>query len=201
MTLSWRVQNFVVVGWVHFKLEHCKFWSIFEFDRNIVSGTGPRSPCLSNTSKAVTTHFRQCKMRDKTLPCEIPDLPYIIYKQQYSDWNPGKCISVHAVQFWEFQETKWPEFHFEEYINGWVQKRHSFSALAMELWLSCTNQSVFLFWLKSTSVHSKDSNWYSDVSQHIEANTIWLTHCRWHFQIHFLVFLYLYLNFTEICSK
>ena len=40
MTLSWRVQNFVVVGRIHFKLEHCKFWSNFEFDRNIVSGTG-----------------------------------------------------------------------------------------------------------------------------------------------------------------
>ena len=40
VTLSWRVQNFVVVGWVHLKLEHCKFWSNFEFDRNIVSGTG-----------------------------------------------------------------------------------------------------------------------------------------------------------------
>ena len=43
VTLSWRVQNFVVVGRVHFKLEHCKIWSNFEFDRNIVSGTGARN--------------------------------------------------------------------------------------------------------------------------------------------------------------
>ena len=40
VTLSRRVQNFVVIGWGHFKPEHCKFWSNFEFDRNIVSGTG-----------------------------------------------------------------------------------------------------------------------------------------------------------------
>ena len=40
VTLSWRVQNFVVIGKLHFKLEHCKIWSDFEFDRNIVSGTG-----------------------------------------------------------------------------------------------------------------------------------------------------------------
>ena len=40
--LSWRVQNFVVVGRVYFELEPCKFWSNFEFDRNIVSGTGAR---------------------------------------------------------------------------------------------------------------------------------------------------------------
>ena len=33
-------ENFVVIGWVYFKLEHCKFWSNFESDRNIVSGTG-----------------------------------------------------------------------------------------------------------------------------------------------------------------
>ena len=39
VTLSWRVQNFVVIGRVYFKPEHCKIWSNFEFDRNIVSGT------------------------------------------------------------------------------------------------------------------------------------------------------------------
>ena len=40
VTLSWRVQNSVVIGWVHFKPEFCKFWSNFEFFRNIVSGRG-----------------------------------------------------------------------------------------------------------------------------------------------------------------
>ena len=39
VTLPWRVQNFVVIGKVHFKPEHCKIWSNFKFDRNIVSGT------------------------------------------------------------------------------------------------------------------------------------------------------------------
>ena len=43
VTLSWRVQNFDVIGSVHFKPEHGKFWSNFEFDRNIVSGTATRS--------------------------------------------------------------------------------------------------------------------------------------------------------------
>ena len=40
VTLSWRMQNFVVIGDVYFEREHSKFWSNFEFDRNIVSGTG-----------------------------------------------------------------------------------------------------------------------------------------------------------------
>ena len=40
---SWCVQNLVVIGRVYFKAEDLKFWSNFEFDRNIVSGTGARS--------------------------------------------------------------------------------------------------------------------------------------------------------------
>ena len=34
-----------LIGRVHFKPEHIKFWSNFKFDRNIVSGTGAR-PCF-----------------------------------------------------------------------------------------------------------------------------------------------------------
>ena len=44
VTLSWHERNFVVIDRAHFKPEHCKFWSSFEFDRNIVSGPGIRSP-------------------------------------------------------------------------------------------------------------------------------------------------------------
>ena len=32
VTLLWRVQNIVVIGTVHIKPEHCKFWSNFEFE-------------------------------------------------------------------------------------------------------------------------------------------------------------------------
>ena len=35
-----------LAGIVHFKLEHCKFWSNFELDRNSVSGTGTRPSSL-----------------------------------------------------------------------------------------------------------------------------------------------------------
>ena len=38
VTLSWCVQNFVVIGRACFKPEHCTFWSNFIFGRN-VSGT------------------------------------------------------------------------------------------------------------------------------------------------------------------
>ena len=38
--LLWRVQTFVVIGGVYLEPDHCKILSNFEFDRNIVSGTG-----------------------------------------------------------------------------------------------------------------------------------------------------------------
>ena len=40
VTLSWRVQNIVVIGRVYFTLECFGFSSNFEFDRNMFSGTG-----------------------------------------------------------------------------------------------------------------------------------------------------------------
>ena len=43
VTLSWRVQNIVVIGRVYFILEGFEFSSNFEFDRNMLSGTGARS--------------------------------------------------------------------------------------------------------------------------------------------------------------
>ena len=43
VTLSWHVQNFVVISREHFNPEHFKFWSNFEFDHNIVSGMGQGS--------------------------------------------------------------------------------------------------------------------------------------------------------------
>ena len=67
VTLSWRVQNFVVVGRAHFKLEYCKFWSNFEFDRNIVSGTGARSASLR--AWIVSTSFSA--VRTSRVPVEL----------------------------------------------------------------------------------------------------------------------------------
>ena len=40
VTLSWRVQNIVVIGRVYFTLECFEFSSNFEFDRNMLNGTG-----------------------------------------------------------------------------------------------------------------------------------------------------------------
>ena len=40
VSLSWRVQNIVVIGRVYSKLERSEFSSNFEFDRNMLSGTG-----------------------------------------------------------------------------------------------------------------------------------------------------------------
>ena len=61
VTLSWRGPNFVVIGSVHFKPEHCKFWSNFEFNRNIVSVTGACVPYVeevTETGKNFSNKFK-----------------------------------------------------------------------------------------------------------------------------------------------
>ena len=40
VSLSWRVQNIVEIGWIYLKLERSEFSSNFEFDQNMLSGTG-----------------------------------------------------------------------------------------------------------------------------------------------------------------
>ena len=45
VTLSWRVQNINVIGRVYFTLECFEFLSNFEFDRNMLSGTGAWTSC------------------------------------------------------------------------------------------------------------------------------------------------------------
>ena len=47
VTLSWRVQNIVVIGRVYFTLECFEFSSNFEFDRNMLSGMGARSSAVT----------------------------------------------------------------------------------------------------------------------------------------------------------
>ena len=46
VTLSWRVQNIVVIRRGYFTLECFEFSANFEFDRNMLSGTGARSTLL-----------------------------------------------------------------------------------------------------------------------------------------------------------
>ena len=50
MSLSWRVQNIVVIGRIYIKLERSEFSSNFEFDRNMLSGTGSRPDVLMSYS-------------------------------------------------------------------------------------------------------------------------------------------------------
>ena len=50
VTLSWRVQNIVVIGRVYFTLECFEFSSNFEFDRSMHSGTGAWANVTSDFS-------------------------------------------------------------------------------------------------------------------------------------------------------
>ena len=56
------MQNFVVIGRVHFKPEHCKFWLNFEFDQSIIGVTWV--PDLGGQFRFVadlsSTHLSDC---------------------------------------------------------------------------------------------------------------------------------------------
>ena len=54
VTLSWRVQNIVVIGRVYFTLECFEFSSNFEFDRNMLSGTGARGSVVVGRRNNIT---------------------------------------------------------------------------------------------------------------------------------------------------
>ena len=57
MLLSWRVQNIVVIGRIYLKLEHSEFSSNFEFDRNVLSGTGARGAWVNIWVVCLITFF------------------------------------------------------------------------------------------------------------------------------------------------
>ena len=65
VTLSWRVQNIVVIGRVYFTLECFEFSSNFEFDRNMLSGTGARTECLNSSPPGQNG----CHLGDNILKC------------------------------------------------------------------------------------------------------------------------------------
>ena len=56
VALSWPVQNIVVISSVHFTLECFEFSSNFEFDRNMLSGTGAWAGTLKNMSNCTVIH-------------------------------------------------------------------------------------------------------------------------------------------------
>ena len=63
MHMSRRVQNFVVIGYIYFKPGHSKIWSNFEFDRNIISGTGARPEPIQVMAwchQARSHHLNKC---------------------------------------------------------------------------------------------------------------------------------------------
>ena len=106
--LSWRVQNFVVIGKVYFKPGHFKFWSNFEFDRNIVSGTGARSldvrncmhflPYWAHEIILYVIGFGPKWMQLHTIPCHlISNFKSFIFK----------CISV--ISFISISHETFPQ--------------------------------------------------------------------------------------------
>ena len=98
MSLSWRVQNIVVIVRVYSKLEHSEFSSNVEFDRNMLSGTGASTRILHRRSPE-TSYIKSERNRHKspwngtTQLSIIAKLLHIQY-QQSSMFNSGfkQCV-------------------------------------------------------------------------------------------------------------
>ena len=98
MTLSWRVQNIVVIGRVYFTLECFEFSSNFEFDRNMLSGTGAWSfNCITIThpkEHVLRIASRAANYHHKTRRCKSMCLCYGIYLTINAKFKPIKLPMV-----------------------------------------------------------------------------------------------------------
>ena len=89
VSLSWRVQNIVVIGRVYSKLERSEFSSNFEIDRNMLSGTG--AWCGGHTNPS--TFERRCEKMENTgytywLQATVPSI------------NADRLMSTIGVRCW-----------------------------------------------------------------------------------------------------
>ena len=118
VTLSWRVQNIVVIGRVYFTLECFEFSSNFEFDRNMLSGTGawskPMSLCLSsedvqavyymflfwhNSKICIFVYFNTARSLAQMMPPDmliatIPRFHLYLAKHLFIIWNNFQIRNV-----------------------------------------------------------------------------------------------------------
>ena len=77
VTLSWRVQNIVVIGRVYLTLECFEFSSNFEFDRNMLSGTGARPLCVNTLSRGEVL-TRYLSLLVSTIPANTKCTEHVI---------------------------------------------------------------------------------------------------------------------------
>ena len=84
----YRVQNFFVIGWAYFELEHSKFWSNFEFDRNTVSGRGACIGIFFGHPADAPWGFINATHQGDTALTSVYD--FVMVSPSYWQWPPGK---------------------------------------------------------------------------------------------------------------
>ena len=89
VTLSWRVQNIVVIGRAYFTLDCFEFSSNFEFDRNMLSGTGARCPFYWRGWTLIPAWIRN-HMSSKV--CDEIVYPFPNFKVEVWEWINDSII-------------------------------------------------------------------------------------------------------------
>ena len=99
VTLSWRVQNIVVIGRVYFTLECFEFSSNFEFDRNMLSGTGARSAQKKNCINPCATDCHETFCSNQYIVVTLYTVHYTICPKKYAHGFVVLCFVVVVQSF------------------------------------------------------------------------------------------------------
>ena len=107
MSLSWHVQNIVVIGRVYSKLEHSEFSSNFEFDRNMLSGTGAWWHKELRHQQTLYGSFHYIDVIMTTMASQITSLT-VVYSTVYSGADQRKQQSSASLAFvWGIHRDRW----------------------------------------------------------------------------------------------
>ena len=104
-----------MIGWSDFKLEHSKFWSNFEFDRNNLSGTGA---WFNQQAASCLPHQRRSTYKSQAVKRSVMKIPAGHFKNTYEllnlralKYSPADKTYIFNVWVryfaWNFKGTLW----------------------------------------------------------------------------------------------
>ena len=188
VTLLWCVQNFIVVRWAYFKPEHGKFCSDFEFDWNIVRGTGTRPTFFTRSHNKessrqhiiligkndINTNTSSTYNNEKTL-IEV-NTTEINIKLNFFSTSPDSTELKLAACLLQFWVKHWPQIAI---FNG-----------AQHIWIHAAQDAMprlFAIWFTACSGRLNTVPWNDGLmDKNLSAwRNFWEIHKYWRLWMHF----------------
>ena len=162
------MQNFVVIGRVHFKPEHYKIWSNFEFDRNIVSGMGTwwRS-WLHSSSEPSQWEWPISRRINRGWNLLQKSPEFDLYQSNCGDQPYG---------WWEHYNP-WVcsfEIEFNHFCGDYQRLAWCVCVCSLEhLWFSMIWYIYFISWIVLVVVHQEIATTQGKLNQWLESDWLW----------------------------